>query len=174
MTLLVNIVAFKMAWISSVLGAANGLPQLGPAIVMLVIIIHLKNSFNPSLEIAVIVLTGLIGSSWDSLLLASGWLSYPSGTLVPGLAPYWLIAMWLSFATTLNVALRWLQSRLVLASAIGGLLGPVSYYFGSRLGAVVFTNPTGALTALAVGWAILLPLLLMLAKRLDTGEPGHN
>ena len=60
-----------------------------------------------------ILMTGAVGLSWDSAMVTAGWLAYPSGTFVAGLAPYWILAMWMLFATTLNVSFRWLQSRLL-------------------------------------------------------------
>jgi uncharacterized membrane protein YfcA len=71
------------------------------------------------------------------------------------------------FATTLNIAFRWLRDRLVLASLLGAVFGPLSYFAGARLGAVVINDFPSALIALALAWALLLPGLLLLAKRLD-------
>jgi hypothetical protein len=167
MTILINIVAFKIGWVASVLGAANGLPLLGPALMLPVIAIHLHNVNDPSRELTLIGLTGAIGATWDSVMVAAGWLSYPAGTIVAGLAPYWILAMWMLFATTLNMAFRWLQSKLLLASVLGAVFGPASYYAGARLDAVVINDLTASMAALAVAWAILLPGLLFLAKRFD-------
>lgn len=167
MTILINIVAFKIGWVASVLGAANGLPLLGPALMLPAIAIHLHNANDPSRELMLIGLTGAIGATWDSVMVAAGWLSYPAGTIVSGLAPYWILAMWMLFATTLNMAFRWLQSKLLLASVLGAVFGPASYYAGARLEAVVINDLTASMVALAVAWAILLPGLLFLAKRFD-------
>ena len=115
MNLLVNILAFKIGWAASVMGAANGLPLLGPAVVFVVIAIHLYNSAEPPRELLLIAATAVVGAMWDSVLVAAGWLSYPNGNVMPNAAPYWIVTMWMLFATTLNFALRWLQSRLLLA-----------------------------------------------------------
>jgi len=41
------------------------------------------------------------------------------------------------------------------------------------LGGIVLTNQIAALTALAVGWAIMMPLLMWLSENLD-GMPGRR
>jgi hypothetical protein len=87
--------------------------------------------------------------------------------------------MWLSFATTLNVSLRWLRKRLWTAAGFGAIGGPVSYFAGQQLGALQFVNNGAALAALAVGWGLVIPGLILLAERLDgtpapsAGEPQH-
>ena len=172
MHFLVNVVAFKIGWASSVFGAANNLPSLGPLVVLIAILLHLYFARDPSREFVLIVIAGAIGTMYDSLLLSAGWVSYPTGVIIAGMAPYWMIGMWMLFATTLNMAMRWFHSNLWLAALLGGLLGPMSYYIGSRIGAVTFVDYPKALIALAIGWAALMPVLMLLARRFDgvTGQ----
>ncbi len=75
--------------------------------------------------------------------------------------------MWGLFATILNVSLRWLRGRWVMAALFGAIGGPLAYYGGHRLGALEFGNEIVALLALAVGWAVFTPLLMSLATRFD-------
>jgi hypothetical protein len=167
MSVLINVIAFKIGWIAAVLGGANGMALVGTAIVFCAIAVHLFVVEEPSRELTLIILVGLIGLCSDSILVAAGWLSYSNGTLLPGLAPYWIVAMWMLFATTLNVTFRWLQNRLALAAAIGAISGPASYYAGSKLGAVEFVEFVPAVVSLGIAWMILFPVFLMLAKSLD-------
>jgi hypothetical protein len=167
MNILLNVVAFKIGWLASILGAANELPLLGPAVILVAITLHLRLVNDPSREFLLIALTGAIGATWDSVMVAAGWLTYPSGTILSGFAPYWILAMWMLFATTLNMAFRWLQSKTLFAGVLGAVFGPLSYYAGAKAGAVVINDFTATMTALAVAWAILLPGLLLLARRFD-------
>lgn len=167
MNLLINVVAFKVAWLSTIFGGANDLPMLGPVMVLGAVSIHLWLAAEPSRELMLVLLTGFIGLTWDSVMVAAGWLTYPSGTIISGLAPYWIVAMWMLFATTLNVAFRFLHSKLALAALLGAICGPLSYFAGASAGAVTLNNPTAAFTALSIAWAILLPALLLLARQLD-------
>ena len=167
MNILINIIAFKIGWISAVLGGANGFPLAGTGVVLMAIAVHLSVVEEPSRELTLVLLIGLVGLCADSILVAAGWLTYANGTIVTGLAPYWIVAMWMLFATTLNVAFRWLRSRLVLAAAIGAISGPASYYAGSKIGAVEFTQFIPAVVGLGVAWMFLFPMFLTLAKFLD-------
>ena len=49
----------------------------------------------------------------------------------------------------------------------GALAGPLSFRAGAALGAVRFSDPALSLFALSVGWAVLMPLMLALARRWD-------
>jgi hypothetical protein len=113
-----------------------------------------------------IALTGTLGLCWDSVLAALGLIGYAPGPLTPPLAPAWILALWLLFATTLNVSLRWLQTRLAAAAVLGALAAPLAYLGAARLGAVTLPHAAAALWAQAGGWALLLPLLLFAARRL--------
>ena len=73
----------------------------------------------------------------------------------------------LLFATTLNVSLKWMKRRYLLAAVFGGLGGPLAYYAGHRLGAVGFSDIQTALLAVGIGWAFIMPLLMLLAERFD-------
>jgi hypothetical protein len=72
------------------------------------------------------------------------------------------------FATTLNVSLIWLRQRWFLAAMLGAIAGPVSFFLGHRLGGVEFSQPWTSLLILALGWAVLMPLLMALAERFDS------
>jgi hypothetical protein len=113
-----------------------------------------------------------LGTVWDSLLVAFGWLHYPSGQFAAWLAPYWIIALWALFATTLNVSLRWLRERHAVAAIFGAIGGPLAFYAGHRLGAVEIPDMVTTLGLLALGWAALTPALLLFARRLDGFAPA--
>lgn len=167
MNMLINVIAFKIGWLSSVVGAASELPMLGPVVVLAAIAIHLAIVSQPASELLLILLTGIIGAVADTLMIYAGWLSYPTGTFLAGFSPYWIIGMWMLFATTFNMSFRWLQTRMLLAVVLGAISGPLSYYFGEKIGAVEFRDFSAAMAALAVTWGALMPVLLILARRLD-------
>ena len=171
MNVLVNAVAFKLGWVSAVFGGANELPLLVIAGVSSAVAIHLWRSVAPLHEASLLLLAAVIGLSWDSVMVAAGWLAYPSGTIITGLAPYWIVAVWVVFATTLNVTFRWLRDRLVLAAVMGAIFGPVSYVAGSAAGAVEIVQPMAALASLAVAWSVLMPGFILVAQQLDGAEP---
>ncbi len=165
MPIVANIVAFQFGWLACVLGAAWGLPWLGASLAAVIVAWHLTRATQPMREATLVLAAAGIGALWDSLLLALGWVEFPNGMLLAGTAPYWMVALWMLFATTLNVSLSWLKRRLLIAALFGAVGGPLAYYGGAKLGAMVFVEPATALVALAVGWALLTPLLLQLARR---------
>ena len=79
-----------------------------------------------------------------------------------------MVALWMGFATTLRHSLAWLQPRLILAAALGSIGGPLAYYAGERLGAIRIEDASGAYVGVAAIWAIALPALLHLARRLGS------
>jgi hypothetical protein len=174
MNMLINVIAFKIGWLSSVVGVANDIPLLGPAVIFVAIALHLRLAGYPLNELLLVIMTGMIGAAVDSVMISAGWLSYPSGTLASGFSPYWIVAMWMLFATTFNVSFRWLRSRMLLATAMGAISGPLSYYFGAKFGAVTLNNFSASMVALAIGWGALVPGLLLLAKQLDGVVPQSD
>jgi hypothetical protein len=165
--MLINILVYQLCWFACILGGANGMPLLGVAMVMLAGAYHLFNAPVPRSEFLLMVIVAVIGGAWDSLLVAMGWLVYPSGTLVAGTAPYWMVALWAAFAMTFNVSLRWFKQHLALAALFGAVGGPLAYLAGEGLGGVVFTSYPAGLGALALGWTLLMPLMLLIAKHFD-------
>ncbi|MBI1424993.1 MAG: DUF2878 family protein [Gammaproteobacteria bacterium] len=162
-----NFVLFQIGWFACVLSGAAMQPLMGVAIAAAIIGWHVWRAQQPAKEIYLILAAMLVGALWDSLLVWQTWLDYPAGILLPHTAPYWIIIMWALFASTLNLSLRWLKSHLLLAVILGAIAGPLAYYAGARLGAVDFVQPTSAFIALALGWAVFTPLLVILSKRFD-------
>ena len=167
MPLFINFAAFQVGWFSSVIGAAKQMPWLGPLALVVVLVIHLRQARRPHAELTLIMACGIVGIFFDSLLVIFGWVTYPSGQFSDLLAPYWIVTMWMRFGTTLNLSMGWLKGRPLMAAAFGAVGGPASYIAGQKLGGIVFIEYASALIALAIGWAIFMPLLLAVARRFD-------
>ena len=172
MNLLINVAAFKLGWISSVVGGAQQIPWLGPLVVFAAVALHLARAQRPSSEFVLILSCGLIGAVFDSALVAAGWVTFPSGMFSEAMAPYWIVTMWMLFGTTINLSMRWMRGRPLLASAFGLVGGPLAYVAGHKIGGIVFVDQAAAIAMLAVGWAIIMPLLMQLGERLDGVSPG--
>ena len=167
MLALINFVAFQIGWFASVLGAAAQMPWLGPLAFAAVLFWHLRQAQRPELEAGLVLACGIIGTWFDSVLVATGWVTYPAGQFSSVMAPYWIITMWMLFATTLNSSMGWLRGKPVLAAVMGAVAGPASYYAGQKLGGIEFREPVFAMLALSAGWAFLMPLVMTLAERLN-------
>ena len=171
MNLLINLAAFKLGWLSSVFGGAQQLPWLGPVVVFAAVAIHLARAQRPSSELMLILSCGLIGAVFDSVLVAAGWVTFPSGMFSEVMAPYWIVTMWMLFGTTINTSMRWMRGRPLLASAFGFVGGPLAYVAGYKIGGIGFVDQPAAIAMLAVGWAVIMPLLMRLGERLDGVSP---
>ena len=162
-----NFILFQIGWFACVLGSAYSYPLLGTLTAILVVTFHVLRSKYPGQEVMLIMLAIAIGGSWDSFLVWMQWIDYNNGMWSESMAPHWIVALWALFATTLNVSLRWMKGRWLIAILSGALAGPLAYYAGYRLGAVIFPDMNTALLALGMGWAVFMPLLLLLSQRLD-------
>jgi hypothetical protein len=158
-----NLVLFKLGWVACVMLAAAGQPVMATLVVAAVVMAHLATVPVKSKESMLLVSAAVIGMTWESLLVRFGIVSYPGYTDAAALAPYWIVAMWVLFATTINHGLRWIKRSWIVASAAGLIGGPLAFYSGAQLGAVEFSNTLLALVSIGVGWAVLLPALALVA-----------
>lgn len=165
--MLINLSLFKAGWLAAVFAAAASLPVLGTAVIGIAVAVHLWRSDEPRGEFLLLALAAAIGFVWESLLVYTGIVQYGENTALAAIAPYWIVAMWVLFATTLNVGMRWLRKNLLVAAIFGGLGGPMSFLAGEKAGAVSFSDTTTALVVIGLGWAVLLPLLVRYAARND-------
>ena len=155
---LANALLFQLGWFACVLSPLN--PQwpwlLG--VPLLVIGLHLAWIGRGIREARLLLGVLLLGVALDSLLLHLGLFDFGEPRL---LIPLWLALLWLLLATTLGHCLAWAARPWWRASLLGAVSGPLSYYAGAQLAGVGLPLDTGpSLLALAVTWALLLPLLL--------------
>ena len=143
------------------------MPWLGPVAVSAALLIHFRAAHRPKRELILILCCALIGAGFDSALVALGWVQYSAGIFSQSAAPYWIITMWMLFATTLNVSMRWLRGKESLAAVFGLIGGPITYLAGQKLGGIILVDQVAALIALGVGWAVMMPILLRLSESLD-------
>jgi hypothetical protein len=160
-------VLFQAAWFACVIGAAHGQSALGIVAVVAVIAVLLAWSTQPGADLRLVVLAIATGVVWDSVLARTGVIEYASPGPLPGWAPLWILALWALLGPMLREPMRWLHGRPALAALLGAAGGVLSYAAARRLGACAFPDPTLALAVLATGWALIVPLLLAAARRLD-------
>ena len=157
-----NLTLFKAGWVAVVFFAAANLPAAGALAALGVVALHLWRSPVRRAELILVGVSALIGFTWESFLVLAGVLQYGTGSAVPGVAPIWIVAMWMLFATTLNVGMRWLRKS----------GGPMSFLAGQSAGAVTLTDPVYSVIIIGLGWALLLPALVNVASRYDGFQPA--
>jgi hypothetical protein len=162
--LLINALLFQLAWFLCVSG--------GDAIAVLtstfILIVHASFFIRQRSEWLLIVAVTLVGYTLDSALFQFGFLLKE---LNSSNVPLWLTCLWLLFSCTLSHSLYWLHNKLWLAAILGAIAGPSSYYLGSHLSAVTLAEPLHtSLLVIALIWALLLPMLLILTRKLKCAE----
>jgi hypothetical protein len=163
-----NFILFQAGWFACVLGGASlDYVWAGTLIALVIVAVHLMRANNIRNEAILISLTGIVGTAWDSSLMNAGLFTFFNGAVISGLVPVWMILMWALFATTLNVSMKWMKGRYLLAAMFGGIGGPIAYYAGHRLGAVEFDSTLNSMTAVALGWSVIMPILMMLTTRFN-------
>lgn len=159
-----NALAFQLGWFACVLGAAHDAAWLGVAVVALVVTVQVAMAPRPAGEAALAGLALLLGAVFETALIVAGGVIHLGSPLLP---PAWMLALWPLFAGTLNRSMGWLKGRWMLSALLGSIAGPLSYWAGSRLGALQVGDPVIFVAVLGTGWGVLTPLLVHYARRLS-------
>jgi hypothetical protein len=168
-----NFIQFQTGWFAVVLGAAFGHPWLGALAVMALLGINLLVDSRPLQEATFLLLVGLLGWLWESLLHGVGLVEYQPGAgpfPFQWMAPLWMAALWMNFASTLNFSLAWLHGRPLLAALCGAVGGPLAFFAGEKLGAITLSGGLVTLGVLAVAWLLVTPLLMRVAPLWREGQ----
>lgn len=168
---LINFIAFQIIWFACVLGAANNLPWLGVVTALTAMLWHFSQANNKKNELCLIVIAMILGGALDQTMLSLKLIEYQHignyfNNTLPPIVPFWIIALWVGFASTLNVSLRWLREKKVISILFGLIGGPLAYMSAQKLGAVSLTSQT-SLIALGIAWAIATPILLEISTKFD-------
>ncbi len=167
--LLLNFILFQVSWFACVMGAANSQPWLGVIVTIMVLAWHLYQTNQAHRELKVLVSTMMIGALLDQSLLSLDLIDYQNHGWSISIVPGWILALWLAFATTLNMSMAWMHKRYWISFIFGMIGGPLAYLAAEKLGAVIVAGQL-AYVALAVGWAIITPLLLLIARNISSVE----
>lgn len=164
--MLLNVIAFQLLWWLCVLSPAHGWEVLVLFVTLLYTWAHLR-WVESSQQLWPLLLTAVVGCLLDQYLFRMDWVKFPHQQDMLAYIPLWMMALWLGFATTLNLSMHWLQHRLLLATLLGAIFGPIAYLGAEKMGAVVLTQLPTSLVLVAVEWAIALPLLLYIRRRFN-------
>lgn len=171
--LALNLLLYKVGWVSGVTAAAAGYPAVGMTVIGGLIVVHCWFATSWRAELRLAVACGALGLLVDSLQTTAGILTFPTTQSAGWLAPAWIVMMWMQMGTTLRYCLRFLHGRYLLAAVLGAVGGPLSFAAGERMGAVVL-HPSHwiALGSLAVAWVLAMPFMAWLAGQ--NSEAFHS
>ena len=167
--MILDIVGFQLAWWASALGAAAGHWQPGVAVGAAVIAVQLAMSGARAPLIGTVAAAALIGIVAETAMVAGGLVTYAAVWPAAGMAPAWLVTLWMVFATCIDSTARMLGTNaMAKAIVLGAVVAPPTYWAGARFGALTLAEPSWpALAALAVAWMIAMPLMLAIHGRLS-------
>ena len=161
-----NFVVFQIAWFTCIGSVARNLSSLGLAVIAIAVGIHLISVRNRANALSLAAASLALGIIIELILVNTQATKFDGDALAIGSAPLWMIAMWALFSTTLNVSMRWLRGKYVLATVLGAVAGPLSYFAGSKMGALSLPLDY-SLLIIGVCWAAAMPVLLLSAKKWD-------
>ena len=165
---------FQLVWLSTIMGVANDVPWLGAPVLALFVVAHYFLSPTAKADYLAAAIAMPIGFFIETAYIRSGLLDYKFASLGSELAPIWIVWLWANLALTMNNCLGWLHGRVALAAGAGIVAGPLTYLAGARLGAAELgTEIAPAFAAFAVSWAVLVPVLLVIASRTRTWTAQH-
>ena len=177
MQLMVNFILFQIGWFACVISAARQLEWLALLSIGICIAIHLSIVKDRMSELQIILTAGLMGLIIDSTLISLGVFIPEFSIGVGGIAPLWLVGMWMLFGITINHSLRWLNQRYFIAAVMGFVFAPVAYLAGQRLGALTFPSDyPDYISLLAIGscWIFVTPLLLVSTRYFSQRDLHQN
>lgn len=162
--IILNFISFQLLWWACVLASKYHLSFWVFVLVGVYTLAHLMWVESPKHGLP-LVLSALIGILLDQLGYRWGWVSFPYSDPTSAYLPLWMMALWLAFATTINVSMRWMQGKPWLAAFLGALFGPLAYWGAASLGVVFLSHGLSSMLWISLEWAIAMPLLLWLRGR---------
>lgn len=166
MPVLVNAVLFQCVWFAAVIGAGAGRAWPGVLAVAVFAAVTLRQRATRASDLRLVAVAAVLGALLDSAFVAGGLLRYAAPWPVEGLAPAWIVALWVNLALALNHSLRWVRPHPAWAAALGAIAAPLSYLGAARgWDAVAFASPTWrTLAIVAACWAAMLAVLVAIAR----------
>lgn len=165
-------IGFNAVWCACMIGAVWGIPWLGVSAALLWIALQLRRQSFPEREVALVLFAGVLGAIADIILIRTAGLTYSGAAPGALFGPLWIVALWMTFATSINASLYWLRGRPLVGALIGAAGGLLAYHAGLNLKVVSYwPGDPQALLALAAVWGVAIPLLVHLAHVCERMKP---
>jgi len=163
-----NFLLFQAVWLITVFGASRDSTWAGIAALGFFLGAHLFLSRTALIDYALCALAVVVGVAVESIGIGWGLIAYRG--VEPGAAfpPAWILVLWCNLGLILNNSIAWLLNRPILSATLGAIGGAASYIGGVEIGAADFgIAPRDAIPILALTWAVVTPMLMYAARRLN-------
>jgi hypothetical protein len=158
-SILWNLVAFNIAWF--------GLVFIGNLFIPIAAILlgsqlwYCQASKN---EMLFICLVAVIGMVLDQTLVFAGIFIFPNTEFIP----FWLMTLWVFFASTIRHSLAFLAHSRFLQFTVGAVIAPLSYLAGAKVDVVYLAPSLGfSYVILACLWGPFMVFIFMLSRWLQ-------
>ena len=167
--IILNGALFQIGWLTAIQFAARNDVFLATLAPLAAVAVHLLLTDDRWAALRLIAIAALIGLVGDSIFIAISRTRFDAHWPMHGIAPIWVVALWMAFATLPNLALRWFRDRPALIAVLAAILGPLTYDLGSKLGAGEMGKPYWLhIAALAILWGTATPFLMILARKWES------
>ena len=123
------------------------------------------SSTQKKVDVFMMIGSSIVGFCFDSILITGGVFSTPT---LDQFSPFWLVSMWIGFATAFSMGLHEIRKMnwlfVIVVGAIGGLF---SYRAGASFGGIVLHEDIYfSSTCIMLEWSIAFPMLLVMYDKI--------
>lgn len=174
---------YTFGWLFCVLCGAHGYPFLPVPVTLIVVLGQLlflrwKNRQVYTNDLVTLIFGVVLGFIMEVFFLSLQLIQYTTVNIVFSLfPPAWIWCLYFLFSLTYNHSLKFLNSKWFFPFLFGSIGGPLSYFAGSRLGAVTFTSDE-SIIILSLFWGCYLSLMVWINGRINQSikyffDPNH-
>jgi len=145
---ILNAVLFQVNWFACVIGGMTDRLWIPALILSLMLVLSARHTSRRH-DMYLLITAAVVGLVLDSVWVQLGILDFGS----EGLAPVWIVMMWMGVALTVNHSLGWLQKYPLLGGLLAGVAAPLCYLGGESLGAVQVDM--SGMPLISVSWLLL-------------------
>ena len=162
----INLAAMQLCWWACILGAANDTLWPGLLAVSAFALWQLQPQRRHPDDFATLARFVAAGLVLETVWPMLGVVEYAYPGPIDGLAPAWMLLLWIAFGLTVHHSMAGFKQRWQLFVLVATIGSPMSYAAAEGLGAVAWTAPAWVVV-LCMGpvWALVVGLLL---RRADT------
>ncbi len=146
---------YYVGWFGCIASVGYGLEAwslLFPLVLLLFLFMRLQMNFSLLLKLGGLALVGMI---FDGAMAHFGGVQFQSSDSL--ILPFWMISIWLLFVLILPGVKDVFAERLWLASVLGFVFGPLSYFSGVSLQVLQFST-AWILVVYGIFWSLFFPL----------------
>lgn len=155
------VIWFYIGWFGCVFLAPSDFSQLSLIFPALPLLVFLKNHLLSRKQWQFLFLISTVGIIFDFCVFHWGFVKFNNHD--SAFLPIWLIAIWLLFSTVFFASQNLFKEKVILASLLGFIFGPLSYLSGESFGVLVFTSPL-TIWLYAIFWAAFFPGIHLMSR----------